>query len=95
VLARALSLPVPRYAHAPLWVQPDGKRLAKRKGAETVRALLEAGEKPSLVLGRVGRALGVCGADEKLGAPALADRMSDAVLSVAAVTDDGPRAADA
>jgi glutamyl-tRNA synthetase len=33
LLARALSLPAPRYAHIPLVLGPDGARLAKRHGA--------------------------------------------------------------
>jgi glutamyl-tRNA synthetase len=36
-LARALDLPVPRFAHVPLVLGPDGARLAKRHGAVTLR----------------------------------------------------------
>ena len=35
-LARLLDLPVPRYAHVPLVLGPDGSRLAKRHGAVTL-----------------------------------------------------------
>jgi len=90
LLLDALGILAPTYAHVPLWVEKNGARLAKRRGAGTIRQLLESGEKPSHVLGRIGRALGVCGADEKLGARALMDRMSDRVLSVDTITDDGP-----
>jgi glutamyl-tRNA synthetase len=36
VLARLLSLPLPRYAHVPLVLGADGARLAKRHGAATL-----------------------------------------------------------
>jgi glutamyl-tRNA synthetase len=36
-LARALGLPVPAYAHVPLVLGPDGRRLAKRHGDVTLR----------------------------------------------------------
>lgn len=90
LLLDALGIPAPTYAHVPLWLEADGARLAKRKGAGTIRHLFEGGEKPSLVLGRIGHALGVCGAGDKLGARALMDRMSDRVLGVPAVTESGP-----
>jgi glutamyl-tRNA synthetase len=35
-LARLLGLPIPRYAHVPLVLGPDGERLAKRDGAVTL-----------------------------------------------------------
>jgi glutamyl-tRNA synthetase len=36
LLARLLGLPRPRYAHVPLVIGPDGRRLAKRHGAVTL-----------------------------------------------------------
>jgi glutamyl-tRNA synthetase len=36
LLARLLSLPRPRYAHVPLVIGPNGRRLAKRHGAVTL-----------------------------------------------------------
>jgi glutamyl-tRNA synthetase len=89
-LYRALGEPVPAYAHIPLWVGPDGHRLAKRKGDETLGALLERGVCPEELLGRIGRALGVCAAGERLSARALADRLDDDVLRAERVSDDGP-----
>jgi glutamyl-tRNA synthetase len=50
-LLEALGLPAPRYAHVPLLVEPDGRRLAKREGALTVAALREAGARPEAVVG--------------------------------------------
>ena len=89
-LFRALDYPIPQFAHLPLWVDGTGERLAKRSGSRTVRALLEAGESPSQILGRVGRALGVCSEGEKIRARDLAERMTPEVLSVRRISDDGP-----
>jgi glutamyl-Q tRNA(Asp) synthetase len=41
-LQRALSLPTPAYAHVPLVVGPDGKKLGKRDGALALDTLDEA-----------------------------------------------------
>ena len=43
VLQALLGLPAPRYRHHRLIVGPDGRRLAKRDGAETLQALRERG----------------------------------------------------
>jgi glutamyl/glutaminyl-tRNA synthetase len=40
LLQRLLGLPEPRYAHVPLVLGPDGRRLAKRHGAVTLADLL-------------------------------------------------------
>ena len=42
-LAHLLGLPEPKYAHVPLAVNPDGRRLAKRDGAVTLRELAAHG----------------------------------------------------
>lgn len=46
LLQALLGLPTPAYAHHPLLVGPDGKRLAKRDKAETLRSLRERGMSP-------------------------------------------------
>jgi len=51
LLHRALQLAVPSYAHVPLLVGPDGKRLAKRGGPPTLRELREAGLPAQRLLG--------------------------------------------
>lgn len=68
-LARALGLPVPRYAHVPLLRGPDGKKLSKRHGAPNVAALREGGENPDRVVAWLARSVGL---------------VSDAVRSVSA-----------
>lgn len=52
-LQRALGYPAPTYAHVPLLMQADGKRLAKRDGASTVAGLRALGWSPQRVLGQL------------------------------------------
>lgn len=89
-LFRALGAKVPAFAHVPLWVGEDGERLAKRKGAGTVRAMLEQGVSPEALLCKVGRALGVCRQGEEITAARLQERLADDVLAVPTIRDDGP-----
>jgi glutamyl-tRNA synthetase len=56
LLARLLSLRVPRYAHIPLVLGPDGSRLATRHGAAT---LLDRAEPPSVTLALLAHSLGL------------------------------------
>lgn len=51
LLADALSLPVPQFAHVPLLVGPDGRRLAKRHGAYSIAALRQQGVSAEQVIG--------------------------------------------
>lgn len=46
LLARALGLTEPSYAHVPLVLGPDGSRLAKRHGAVTLADRMGHGESP-------------------------------------------------
>ncbi|HET7560391.1 MAG TPA: tRNA glutamyl-Q(34) synthetase GluQRS, partial [Limnochordia bacterium] len=50
-LLRCLAKPVPRYTHVPLLLDPSGRRLAKRDGDLTLRALRAAGAMPERVVG--------------------------------------------
>src|SRR5215207_4360671 len=63
LLARMLGLPAPRYAHVPLVLGPDRRRLAKRHGAVT---LSERGEGPDEVRAWMARSLGLARVGEML-----------------------------
>ena len=52
-LQRALGYAQPQYAHVPLLMQADGKRLAKREGSSTVEGLRELGWSPQKVIGQL------------------------------------------
>ena len=51
LLYRALGLTPPRFAHIPLVVGEDGRRLAKRHGDTRLAALRDAGVKPEALVG--------------------------------------------
>ncbi|MCK7637330.1 tRNA glutamyl-Q(34) synthetase GluQRS [Corynebacterium pygosceleis] len=59
-LAHLLGYPEVGYVHVPLVLGPEGKRLAKRDGAVTLRQMLE-GESVGEVRARIARSLGVTG----------------------------------
>jgi glutamyl-tRNA synthetase len=59
MLHRLLDLPVPRYAHVPLVLAPDGSRLAKRHGAVTLDDLARRGRSPGEVCARLAASLGI------------------------------------
>ena len=65
LLSRLLGLPVPRYAHVPLVLGPDGTRLAKRHGAVTLADRAARGEGPAEVLGWMARSLELAAPEEK------------------------------
>ena len=52
-LARRLGLTVPAYAHVPLVVGPDGRRLAKRHGDVTLADLRRRGVPATALLGAI------------------------------------------
>jgi glutamyl-tRNA synthetase len=78
-LARCLALKPPCYAHVPLVLAPDGKRLEKRTQGATVRALREAGVSAPAVIGALAHGLGLAAT----GAPASA-------FDIAAAAARGP-----
>lgn len=58
LLYRALGLSPPRFAHVPLVVGEDGRRLAKRHGDTRLSALRAAGVAPEAVVGLLGWSCG-------------------------------------
>lgn len=62
-LAGLLGLPQPRYAHVPLALNEEGKRLAKRDGAVTLPQLREAGVEVPTILGWIAASIPVYNAD--------------------------------
>jgi glutamyl-tRNA synthetase len=54
-LQRALGYPTPVYAHVPLLLSPDGKRLAKRDGPSTAAGLRAMGIRAEQVLGQLAK----------------------------------------
>ena len=73
LLSRLLGLPSPRYAHVPLVLGPDGRRLAKRHGAVTLADRNALGEKPREVVAWMARSLGLAEPGET---PAPADLLA-------------------
>ena len=73
LLARLLGLPVPRYAHVPLVLGPDGMRLAKRHGAVTLQDRAMQGDGPGEVLAWMARSLGLAEPGER---PAVEDLLA-------------------
>jgi glutamyl-tRNA synthetase len=71
LLSRLLRLPEPRYAHVPLVLGPDGRRLAKRHGAV---ALSDRGEGPEEVRAWMARSLGLAEMGETLSVDDLIGR---------------------
>lgn len=65
VLQRALGLPAPSYAHLPLVLGPDGRKLGKRDGALPFAALSESATRAALR-----RALAILGQEPVDGKPA-------------------------
>jgi len=53
LLQRLLGLPTPVYVHHKLLLDGQGRRLAKRDKAATLRAMREAGESPAAILARL------------------------------------------
>lgn len=60
-LAHELGLAQPEYVHVPLVVTREGRRLAKRDGAVTLREMAATGG-PGEVVGQIARSLGCPGA---------------------------------
>ncbi len=70
----------PTYAHVPLLVAPDGRRLSKRERDLDLGVLRAQGVTPQRIVGRLAHAVGLAATNEDIGASSLVERFSwDAV----------------
>ncbi|MDQ0189798.1 tRNA glutamyl-Q(34) synthetase GluQRS [Alicyclobacillus cycloheptanicus] len=67
-LYEALGLPVPQFAHVPLLLGPDGRRLAKRDGAIAIAELRRLGVRPERVVGQFAYSCGLIDRPEPVAA---------------------------
>jgi glutamyl-tRNA synthetase len=80
-LARTLGLTPPAsYAHVPLVLGPDGRRLAKRHGAVTLADRLARGQTPAAVRAELARTVGLAAPGEEPGIAELVARLDPAAL---------------
>lgn len=79
-LAELLDLPTPTYAHVPLALNEEGKRLAKRDGAVTLEQLKALGRNPDQVLHILTTSLGLTVQDESVNHDLLLDRFEPGEL---------------
>lgn len=80
-LQRLLGLPSLTYAHAPLLVAPDGRRLSKRERDLDLGALRNRFPHPEPILGRLAQCVGMVEPGERLSACDLVGRFSWEKLS--------------
>lgn len=88
-LIEALAGRVPRYAHVPLVLGPDGQRLAKRHGAVSVREQRERGVAAERLVGKLARSLGLLDRDEPIAARELVAGFSLDRIAKSPATLDG------
>lgn len=79
-LASRLGGTPPVYAHVPLAVNADGRRLAKRDGAVSLAALAALGVTPAQVLTRLASSLGLAEQDEPVTPSVLLSRFDPSKL---------------
>ncbi|MFD3813242.1 tRNA glutamyl-Q(34) synthetase GluQRS [Rhodococcus sp. NPDC058639] len=77
-LATLLGLTVPQYAHVPLALNEEGKRLAKRDGAVTLSDQEAAGRSAADVLGTIAVSLRLADPGEPVTLPLLLERWNPA-----------------
>lgn len=75
-LLERLGRQAPAYAHVPLIVAPDGRRLSKRDRDLDLGALREAGVSPARIVGRLAQAVGLAEPGEDLMPQDLVGRFS-------------------
>lgn len=92
-LAHLLGLPTPVWAHVPLLVTPEGRRLSKRDHDLDLGVLRERGVGSAQIIGWLAHAVGLAERDEALSTEELLERFSwDALVSHRdnVVVDDCP-----
>ncbi|MGK9253941.1 MULTISPECIES: tRNA glutamyl-Q(34) synthetase GluQRS [Paenibacillus] len=72
LLYEALGFAPPRFAHVPLLMGPDGKRLAKRHGGISLSAIRETGARPEAAVGLLAYWSGLLDRPEAVAARELA-----------------------
>jgi glutamyl-tRNA synthetase len=80
LLYRALGHEPPRFLHVPLMHGTDDERMAKRKGAVTLREMREMGVRPERLVGWLGSTCGLAEPGETLSATDLVERFDIARL---------------
>ncbi|MFT3926270.1 MAG: tRNA glutamyl-Q(34) synthetase GluQRS [Myxococcales bacterium] len=70
-LYRALGAQLPSFVHVPLLLGPDGKRLAKRSGAEPVAGYRARGTRPEALVGWLAATAGLVPAGTEISADEL------------------------
>jgi glutamyl-tRNA synthetase len=79
---RRLGLPeIASWAHVPLVLGPDGRRLAKRHGDVTLGERLRRGQSPEDVVGELGASLGLCPAGEPATPAELLERFEPEIVA--------------
>lgn len=73
LLYKLLDAPVPKFAHHPLLLAPDGRRLSKRDGDSTIAGMRAWGVAPEAIVGYLAYLAGQVEAGESMGAPELLD----------------------
>lgn len=87
-LLRLLGFDAPAFAHVPLLVSDNGRRLSKRDRDLDLGAIREAGTSPEQVISRLACALGLADDGEVLRAEDLIERFSwKAIARIAAAGD--------
>ncbi|MFM8604939.1 MAG: tRNA glutamyl-Q(34) synthetase GluQRS [Cyanobium sp.] len=71
----ALGATPPRYAHAPLWRDREGRRLSKREGAEGLAGYRSGGLDAAAVIGELASSLDLVPAGSRLSAQELLQEM--------------------
>lgn len=93
LLGRWLGFVIPRYAHVPLVLGPDGERLAKRHGTVTLADRLQKGDTVTHVRDLLAASLGLAAPGEPVRLDELISRFDPAALPrdpwVLPVTLDG------